>query len=67
MDNRLTSEAIYVLNMESRRRRELDDETIGNLLEDSDIGDFVPSDDDFDDPEFVRPESSMSSTEGESD
>ncbi|CAG5057590.1 unnamed protein product [Parnassius apollo] len=61
MDNRLTSEAIYVLNMESHRRRELDDETIGNLLEDSDIGDFVPSDDDFDDPEFVRPESSMSS------
>ncbi|CAG4930301.1 unnamed protein product [Parnassius apollo] len=53
--------------MESRRRGELDDEAIGNLLEDSDIGDFVPSDDDFDDPEFVRPESSMSSTEEESD
>ncbi|CAG4951368.1 unnamed protein product [Parnassius apollo] len=46
---------------------ELDDEAIGNLLEDSDIGDFIPSDDDFHDPEFIRPESSMSSTEEKSD
>ncbi|CAG4949279.1 unnamed protein product [Parnassius apollo] len=45
----------------------MDDEAIGNLLEDSDIADFIPSDDDIDDPEFVRPESSMSSTEEESD
>ncbi|CAG4957905.1 unnamed protein product [Parnassius apollo] len=45
----------------------MDDEAIGNLLEDSDMVDFIPSDYDFDDPEFVPPESSMSSTEEEID
>lgn len=41
---------------------ELDDEAIDNLLEDSDIGDFISSDDGYDDPDLYdqRPDVSTS-------